>query len=209
MRRVVFRADAFLAVKKPGKLYAGYPAIVGLILKGLPDRTPVEVLRGSKRVGTATALGERGEAVVTLPKGTHALRVKATLGDEEIPSPALAVKVRAARKWTTSRRDTGAYKGKSVSFKVAARGRQIRSFKAFVPMTCPGLQPGQFTTQIGTATFKKVKVAPDGRFVAARSVNGSTMRVRGKLGKRKVRGGRTELSVGNCVGSAAYSAKRR
>ena len=71
------------------------------------------------------------------------------------------------------------------------------------------MQPGQFTTQIGTATFKKVKVAPDGRFVAARSVSGSTMRVRGKLRKRKVRGGRTELSVGNCVGSAAYSAKRR
>ena len=95
-----------------------------------------------------------------------------------------------------------------MSLKVAKRGREIRNFKAFVPMTCPSVQPGQFTTQIGTATFKKVRIAPDGRFVGAASRQGSTMRVRGKLRGRKVSGGRTELSVGNCVGSAKFSAKR-
>ena len=90
------------------------------------------------------------------------------------------------------------------------RGRRLRNFKAFVPMTCPGIDPGTFTTQIGTAAFKKVKIAPDGRFVAAASPDSdTTMRVRGRLTKRKVKGGRVELSVGTCVGSAAYTARRR
>jgi len=212
VRRIVLRADARLALKKPGKLYAGYPAIVALTLAGLPDRTPVQVQRIAssawKRTGSATALGGAGEAVVTLPKGRHTLRVRATLGSEEVTSPAVRVTVRAARGWKTSRRDDGAYKGKSVKLKVAKRGREIRGFRAFVPMTCPSVQPGQFTTQIGTATFKKVRIAPDGRFVGAASRQGSTMRVRGKLGGRKVKGGRVELSVGNCVGNAAYSARR-
>ena len=212
VRRIVLRADARLALKKPGKLYAGYPAIVALTLAGLPDRTPAEVQRKAgtqwKRAGSATALGDAGEAVVTLAKGGQTLRVRARLGSEEITSPAVNVTVRPARGWTTSRRDDGAYKGKSVKFKVAKRGREIRRFRAIVPMTCPGLQPGQFTTEVSTAAIERVKVAPDGRFVGAASRQGSTMRVRGKLGGRRVRGGRVELSLGNCVGNAAYSAKR-
>ena len=115
VRRIVLRADARLALKKPGKVYAGYPAIVALTLTGLPDRTPVEVQRKAgtkwKRAGTATALGEGGESVVTLAKGGQTLRVRATLGSEEITSPGVKVKVRPARGWKTSRRDDGAYKG--------------------------------------------------------------------------------------------------
>ena len=208
VRRIVFRADASLAVKSPGKAYAGFPVLVPLTLTGLPDGTTVEVVRGSRRAGSATALGGRGEAVVTLPKGKQTLRVRTRLGDEEVVSAPRTVRVRAARKWSTKARDAGAYKSGSVAFKIAKRGRELRSFNAKVPMTCPGLQPGQFTTQIGTATFKRVRIAPDGRFVAARTQSGSTMRVRGTLRSRKVKG-RTELSVGACVGNAAYSAKRR
>jgi hypothetical protein len=159
-------------------------------------------------------LQETGEAVVTLPKGTQTLRASAKVGDETVTSPQVKVKVRPARKWSTSRKDTGAYRGKvgsrSVGFKVTKRGRELRGFKAFVPMTCPGVDPGTFTTQIGTAAFKRVRIAPDGRFVAAASPDSATtMRVRGRLAKRKVKGGRVELSVGACVGSAKYTARHR
>ncbi len=204
VRRVVFRSNASLKVGNPGKVFKGYPVLVPLTLGGLPDGTAADVLRGAKRAGTATALGGKGEAVVTLPKGRQTLRVRA----QGVVSPARTVRVAAARRWSTKARDTGAYKSGSVAFRVASRGRELRAFNAKVPMTCPGVQPGTFTTQIGTATFKRVKIAPDGRFVAARTQNGSTMRVRGKLRNRRVKG-RTELSLGPCVGNAGYSAKRR
>lgn len=208
VRRVVFRADAALKVGNPGKVFKGYPVLVPLTLTGLPDGTAVDVMRGSRRAGGATALGGKGDAVVTLPKGKQTLRVRARLGSEELVSPPRTVRVRAVRTWSTKPRDVGTYRSGSVSFKIAARGRQLRAFDAKVPMTCPGVEPGRFTTQIGTATFPRVRIAPDGRFVAARARSGSTMRVRGKLARRKVKG-RTELSVGPCVGNAAYSARRR
>ena len=91
---------------------------------------------------------------------------------------------------------------------MAKKGKELRAFSAFVAMTCPGVTAGQFTTQIGTAAFKRVKIAPDGSFVAAATKQGSTMRLRGRLQGRKVTGGRVELSVGPCVGNTAYAASR-
>ena len=75
-------------------------------------------------------------------------------------------------------------------------------------MTCPGVQPGQFTTQIGTVAIDKSKVAPDGRFVATARKAGSTMRIRGRIVKGRVKEGRAELSLGPCVGNTAYAARR-
>ena len=92
--------------------------------------------------------------------------------------------------------------------KVTRRGREIRGFEAFVAMTCPGMQPGQFTTQIGTAKIARAKVDPDGRFVAAAKRNGSTMRIRGRVRNRRIAEGRVELGVGACVGNSAYGARR-
>ena len=136
----------------------------------------------------------------------------ATVGEETVTGPALALTVKAARRWSTGARDDGAYRGRtrsrSVRLKVARRGRELRDFKAFVAMTCPGVQPGQFTTQIGTAAISRAKVAPDGRFVAARSTGGSTMRIRGRLVHGRIAEGRAELSVGSCAGNSAYAARR-
>jgi hypothetical protein len=167
-----------------------------------------------RRAGSATALGEQGEAAVTLPRGRATLRVRATVGEETVTSAPLVVVVRRGTRWSTGARDDGAYAGKaggnrSVRLRVARRGREIRDFHAFVAMTCPGVQPGQFTTQIGTAKIGRAKVAPDGRFVAAARRNGSTMRIRGRVRKRRIGEGRVELSVGACVGNSAYGARRR
>jgi hypothetical protein len=69
--------------------------------------------------------------------------------------------------------------------------------------------PGQFTTQIGTAAVKRIKIAPDGSFVAASSPDAdTTIRIRGKLKGRQVTRGRAELSVGTCTGSLIYKARR-
>lgn len=217
VRKIVLRSTGELSLGKAGKVFAGYPVIVPLKAPGIVNGTAVTVERkqgsGFKTVGTATALQETAEAVVKLPRGRQTLRATAKAGDDTVTSPTVTVKVKPAKKWSTSKKDTGAYQGKvgsrSVKFEVTRRGRELRSFKAFVPMTCPGIEPGQFTTQIGTAAFKKVKIAPDGRFVAASPGNDTTMRVRGRLHKRKVKGGRVELSVATCVGSAKYSASRR
>jgi hypothetical protein len=92
---------------------------------------------------------------------------------------------------------------------VTGRGRQVRDFRAFVPMLCPGISPGQFTAQIGTATVRRARIAPDGRFVAASTPGRDTaISLRGRLRGRRVSGGRVKLSVSNCSGSASFKASR-
>jgi hypothetical protein len=214
----VLRARASLAVKAPiGRAFAGYPVIVPLALTGLPNGAQARVERkvgaGWRRVGVGTALGDRGEAVVTLPVGTQTLRVVATVGADTVESPTRAVVVRAAKGWKTDADDAGRYTGtgtgnRSVTMRVSANGRQLRDVSAFVAMTCPGIDPGTFTTQIGTVRIASVKLDPDGRFVAAAVRNGSVMRIRGKVGGGRVTGGRAELSLGTCTGSSAFTARR-
>src|SRR5262249_29895153 len=106
----------------------------------------------------------------------------------------------------------GKYKGtvgqgtNSATFTV--KGRTIRGFTASVPMTCPGITAGQFTTQIGTAKFPTIKLAPDGGFVGVNTAgNDTSMRVRGRLVNAKLTGGRIELSVGTCTGNISFQVK--
>jgi hypothetical protein len=189
----------------PAKVYAGYPFIATVAVAGAPDGSTVTVGPDS-----GTALGGKAEIVITLSKGTHELRPTLTIGGAPVDGATTRVTARAARNWTTTRAD-GSYRGKagsrSVKFKVAKKGKELRGFSAFVAMTCPGVTAGQFTTQVGTATFKRVKIAPDGSFVGAASRQGSAMRLRGKLKGRRV-SGRVELSLGACVGNTAYRASR-
>jgi hypothetical protein len=76
-------------------------------------------------------------------------------------------------------------------------------------MLCPtpGMV-GQFTTQIGKAALKRIRIAPDGSFVGAATARSTSIRVRGRLRGRRITGGRVELSVGSCQGSSAFTAKR-
>ena len=197
----------------PRKAYAGYGFFATAGVAGAPDGTAVVVERkvGStwKRAGTATALGGEAEAVVVVPRGKQSLRASLTIGSQAIAGDAASLTVAAAKRWSTSSRSDGAYTGKSVKLKIARGGRDVRDFRAFVPMTCPGVTPGTFTTQIGTASVKKAKIAPDGSFVAASTPDADTaIRIRGKLKGRQVTGGRAELSVGACTGSLIFKARR-
>jgi hypothetical protein len=105
VRRLVLRATAKLSLGRAGKVFAGYPVVVPVKAPGVVDGTTLTIERrqgaGFRKVGSATALQETGEAVV------------------------------------------------------------------------------------------------------------KTMRVRGRLHKRRVKRGRVELSVANCVGGVAYAASRR
>jgi hypothetical protein len=217
VRRLTLRSPVAPRLRAPARAYAGYPFFVTAEVAGAPDGTKAVVERRSgsrwRSAGTATALGGEAEAAITLPRGTQRVRVKVTIGSQQIVSAARRVKVRRARRWSTGKSDAGPYKGRagsrSVRLTVTDRGRTLRGFRAFVPMLCPGVSAGQFTTQIGTAIVRRAKIAPDGRFVAVSTQGGDTaIKLRGRLQRRKVSGGRVQLSVGNCSGSASFRAAR-
>jgi hypothetical protein len=216
VRRLVLQSEVDPTLRAPRRAYAGYPFMVSLALEGTPDGTAAVVQRraGSRwrRAGTATALGGQGEAVVVLPRGAHRLRPAVTIGAQRITGPARRVSVARAARWSTGPAADGRYKGRvgsrSVRFTVTRAGRELRNFRAFVPMLCPGTTPGQFTTQIGTAALNRVRIAPDGRFVAALKPERSTaILLTGRLRGRKV-SGRVRLSVGPCSGNSGYRAGR-
>jgi hypothetical protein len=217
VRTLTLRSPVTPTLRAPGRAYAGYAFFVTAKVAGAPDGATAVVQRrnGSRwrAAGSGTVLGGAAEAAVTLARGEQPLRVKLTLGSQQIVSPARRVKVRRARRWSTGAADAGPYRGRagarSVRLTVTDRGRTLRGFRAFVPMLCPGVTAGQFTTQIGTATVRRAKIAPDGRFIAVSTPGrGTAIKLRGRLRHRKVSGGRVQLSVGNCSGSASFRASR-
>jgi hypothetical protein len=215
VRQLTLRSPVKPTLRPSGRAYARYPFLVALTLTGAPDGTNVVVERrvggGWRHAGSATALQGKAEAVVTLARGDHRLRAVVTIGTQRIEGDAARVSVRRAAGWQTRPADDGAYRGRagsrSVRLRVVRDGRELRSFKAFVAMLCPGVTTGQLTTQIGTATISRARVAPDGSFVAASTRSGSAIMVRGRLRRGKV-SGRVQLSLGDCSGSSAYSAAR-
>ncbi len=213
VRTLTLVSTAKPTLKLPAKVYAGYPVIATVSGEGLPNFTAVTIERANgsswTRVGTDTIAGGTSEVTITLPKGAQKLRASLTVGSQTVSSAEVRKSVTSGGK--AKKATAGRYKGKagngtrSATFTV--KGRTLRAFTASVPMTCPGVTAGQFTTQIGTAKFRTIKLAPDGSFVGARTVSGSSMRVRGKLVGARLSGGRVELSVGNCVGDISYQVK--
>jgi hypothetical protein len=211
VRTLTLTADARLTIEPPKTVYAGYPFILAVTTTGVPNFTALTVLRGSAKVGSGTVTSDSASPTVTL-SSSGKIHAAVTIGSQTVASPELDVKVAKARTWKTRPSDDGRYKGtRSATLKVAKKGREIRGLSVSVAMLCPtpGMI-GQFTTQVGTAAIAKVKVAPDGSFVGSATPEASTsIRVRGKLAKRKLSGGVAELSVGTCSGTAKFSARRR
>jgi hypothetical protein len=218
VRSFTLRSGAKVRVGSPGKAYAGYPLLVPVTAAGAPNGAKVTLQRkqgrGWRAVGSDAVVGERAEPIVELPRGTVRLRAVVRIGGQSVTSPVRGVAVARAAGWSTGSGDDGAYAGRaggerSVRLRVTDGGRSIKGFKAYVAMLCPSVTPGQFTTQIGTAATGRVRIAPDGRFVAATAPGRKTaIGVRGRLRRGAIVGGRVELSVGTCTGSVAYSARR-
>jgi hypothetical protein len=210
--RFTLGSSARPKLKLPARLYAGYPVIATVTGGGLPNGSEVAVerMRAGRwsRVTADTLVGDQAEITLSLPKGSQRVRVTATAGSQTLASPEVKRTVRGTG-GTKKRLTPGAYRGvtgtgtRSATFRV--QGRTLRGFKAFVPMLCPGLPAGQFTTQIGTATIARIRVAPDGGFVGvATPEDQTTIRVRGRLVGSKLTGGRVELSVGTCSGNTSF-----
>jgi hypothetical protein len=213
-RRLVVRANGSAKLRPPGRVFAGYPFALAISLPGVPNFAPVRIERKAgrkwKRVATTSALSEKAEAVVVLKRGRHTLRVVATVGADVVTSAGKRITVRRPAGWKTSGKDDGSYRGQAptVKFKVTGGGRTIKGFSASVAMLCPGVQPGQFTTEIGTAAVRKIKIAPDGSFLAAaRPDRVTSLLVRGRLHRGATKG-RVKLSVRVCSGDLAFKARR-
>ena len=214
VRRVEVVVDAKPVVKPPARAYGGFPAFYGVALAGVPDGSAVRLERRVsgrwRTAGTGSASGEAAEVAATLPAGRRRLRAVVVVGGSEATGPARTVRVRRARGWTTGRRDDGRYTGAlRMELRVAGEGRTVRGFGMDVAMLCPGIVPGQFTTQIGRAVVQKVRIAPDGTFAGAAVQGGDTAaEVRGKVRDGRVTG-RAKLSLGVCSGDTAFAGKRR
>lgn len=212
--RLILQSQGAATLTVPAKTFAGYPFIARVGGSNLPTSATLEIERlvaGTWRTVARDSFARQpAEVTVTLPGGSQKLRALVRVGAQEIVSATVtrAVAVNAPIRTVA----TGSYRGtvgsgtQSATFRVT--GRRIRTFRAFVPMLCPGVTAGQFTTQIGTALISALRIAPDGTFVGVRSVNGSSIRVRGRLVGAKLTGGRVELSIGNCTGNTTYSARR-
>lgn len=211
------RALTLVSTVKPtvsalGRAYAGFPFLVKIAADGAATGTAVTVERQSGgswvKAGGGTVASGVAEVAVTVDRsGSAQLRARLTSGSQDVVGAATAVAIRsAASKRTTVR--AGAWTGNhDVSFTVS--GRTIKRFTGRIPLLCP--TPGMvspFTTMIGTASLKSVRLAPDGSFLGAATASGSAIRVRGRLSGSRTSGGRIELSLGGCTGNASFSAKR-
>jgi hypothetical protein len=210
--RFTLGSSARPVLKLPARVYGGYPVIATVSGGGLANGSVVTLERfragAWSRVAADTLVGDQAEITVSLPKGSQRVRVTATAGSQTLASPEVKRTVRGTG-GSRTRLTAGAYRGttgpgtRSASFRV--QGRTLRGFRAFVPMLCPSLPAGQFTTQIGSASIARIRVAPDGGFVGVATPRSDTaIRVRGRLVGSKLTGGRVELSVGTCSGSTSF-----
>jgi hypothetical protein len=213
-------SGALLAVVPPARAYRGFAFVAVVITKGIEAGAPVAVQlkRGPswKTVGHTDANGRTGEVAIKLPRsvrpGKYGMRVRSKVGDETLTSRVRRLRVRKAAGWKTSRRTDGRWKGKAsglpVAFRVSGHGRTIRAGTFQLALLCPQAGTNPFTTQIADAPLPRAKIAPDGSFVFAGVVSKHASFVHGRITGRRAKG-KAELSLGVCVGSAKFSAKRR
>jgi hypothetical protein len=195
-----------------GRAFAGHPFLVRVAAAGAATGTTVTVERRTGpsswvKAGTGTVASGVAEVVVTVRKrGTATLRARLQSGAQDVAGAGQAIRIASASTRATPVR-AGRWTGShDVVFTVS--GRTITRFTGRIPMLCP--TPGmasQFTTMIGTASLKRVRLAPDGSFVGTATASGAAIRVRGRLSGARARGGRIELSTAGCTGNASFSAR--
>jgi len=214
VRRLEVVVNAKPVVKPPARAYGGFVAFYRVAVAGVPDGAEVTLQRRAKGrwrdVGLGFASGEAAEVGATLPAGRQRIRAVVDVGGSEAVGAARTYKVRRARGWRTGARDDGRYTGGlSLELRVRGDGRRVRGFEMDVPMLCPGITPGQFTTEIGHAFLPAAAIAPDGTFAAAVAVGGgAATEVRGRVRDGKVKG-RAKHSLGVCSGDTAFKGTKR
>lgn len=217
VRRITIRSQATLRVR-PAVAYAGYPARLFVDAAGLADGATVllqrETASGWTTIGTGSASRGTAEVVANLRRGANRLRAVATVGSDTLTSPVAVIAGRVATTRVTSAADDGRYVGpRGVKLRIGKRGTTISGATIRVLMVCPtvpapGSVGGQITTQTGFAQITTAPIAPDGRFVAVGTAQGSSVFIHGRVLKGKVRTGVAKLSIGVCSGTASFTAAR-
>lgn len=214
------------SVSVPAKQYARYPITFSVRAGGVADGTPVVVERrsGSSWVPVRTLnlrpptmQKGRGAPVGVLPLRTKAVRVSVQQGSDRSASAPAAVRVLAAKKWSTTRdggRYAGGPRGQNQRLRIAAGGRELLGFSATIstscvgPSTLPG-QPIQTTVLDGVAPVSRAKISPDGRFYAVRryAKDKTAVVLQGRVSGKRVTG-RVDLEIGACSGGRTFSLRR-
>jgi hypothetical protein len=214
VRRLEVVVDAKPVVKPPRRAYGGFVAFYRVAADGVPDGAEVTLQRRASGRWRGVGVGVVSDAVAeigaALPAGRQRIRAVAEIGSSEAVGEARSYRVRRARGWTTGARDDGRYTGAlRLKLRVGRDGRRVRGFELDVPMLCPGITPGQFTTEIGHAFLPSARIAPDGTFAAAVAVGGgAATEVRGRVRDGEVKG-RAKHSLGVCSGDTAFNGTRR
>lgn len=216
VRRFVIRAAAAkLRVAVQGHAYVGYPITIGLQAPGVPDGAAAVLERaagkGYKTLYSGKVSGAKAEAIASLKAGKARLRWRVTRGAQIDVSPVATVRVTRPSGWTTSSRDDGSYRSSkgTVTFSVAERGRTIRKFNANLTAFCIGATIADNRLIAAVAPVPRAKVAPDGRFLVVYKPSSTTITLRGRLHRRRVKDGKVEISFSTCEGSTTFSATRR
>ena len=211
VRRFTLRGAVKLSLTPQSRAYAGYPFFVPISVDGAPDGTSLVLQRraGSRwrTVARTSAVLGAARPLVRLPRGRQRLRVRARLGSDAFTSAVRRVTVRRPGRWSTSRRDEGAYRDgshPSLRLRVERSGRRVRGFTVDVPTTCGA----SASPNVATVTVAPMRIAPDGRFVVRRRSSSTAVEVAGRLGSRRVSGGEARIVAGGCAGSVRFSARR-
>jgi hypothetical protein len=217
VRRVVVRSAGTLRLR-PAVAFAGYPARFTVAAPGIPDGVRVQLQRQAGAVwgtiATGFTVGGSAEVFANLRRGGNRLRVVAVVGADVVASPVTSVTGRVAARRATSAADDGRYTGpRGVTLRIRKGGTVITAATIRVLMVCPAVPApggigGQVTTQTGFAQITSAPIAPDGRFVAAGTSQGSSVAIHGRLRKGRVIAGVARLSVGACSGRASFTAAR-
>ena len=206
-----------LGLTPPARAYKGYPFVAGLRADGITGDVALQVKgKGAWRGVGRIPAGPQQDVAVSLPRslkpGRYRIRAAAAVGTETLTSPARRLRLRKAKGWTTSKRQDGAWSGTAgklpVAFRVSGGGRTVKAGRFQLTLLCP--TPGMvnpFTIQIADAPLTRARIAPDGSFVFAGTVDGHAAFVRGRIKGRRATG-KAELSLGPCSGGSAFSARR-
>ncbi len=211
IRRLVVRTNAKLTLRPPATGYAGFPFQVRIELAGAPDGTMLQLQRRARKSWrTIASLGASLGAVapaVRLPLGRHALRARARIGSDTVVSPVRRMRVVPPKRWQTGAEADGLYRDPqrdSVRFRIVDKGRTLRDFRADITTQCPSQPTGIGTNRV---VVPRVKIAPDGRFIAIGRTSGIGYELIGRLTARKV-AATARVVTDVCAGSINLRAGR-
>ena len=213
-----------LTVTLPRRAYGGIPFHAEVGGGALPSGATVrlQARRGSgawKTIRGLTVLTDRdtqestGAGPAKLATGRYSVRAALAIGDEEITSPAKRLTVIRADGWP--RGTAGRWRERSgldVEFTISADGRTLRGGSFGVSTLCPQapLPDGspQFTTMLLQAPLPRARLAPDGTFAWAGTVNRHNVYAYGRITGKSARG-RVQLGLGACTGGSSWRAVKR